>query len=56
VNRRLGGGLSWNLGRGLGGPTTLSLQAGYDRYDDAVVRDHSVRSAFGLVRLRIAAF
>jgi hypothetical protein len=50
------GGLSWNLGRGLGGPATLSLQAGYDRYDDAVVRDSSVRSVFGLVRLRIAAF
>lgn len=50
------GGLSCGLGRLLGGPTTLSFQAGYDRYDDAVYRDSSVRGVFGLVRLRVAAF
>jgi hypothetical protein len=50
------GGLSCGLGRLLGGPTSLSFQAGYDRYDDAVYRDSSVGSVFGLVRLKIAAF
>jgi hypothetical protein len=50
------GGLSCGLGRLLGGPTSLSFQAGYDRYDDAVYRESSARSVFGLVRLKIAAF
>jgi hypothetical protein len=50
------GGLSCALGRLLGGPTILSFQAGYDQYDDAVYRGSSVRSVFGLVRLKIAAF
>ena len=52
----LSGGLSCGLGRLLGGATTLSFQAGYDRYDDAVYRDSSSRGAFGLVRLKVAAF
>jgi hypothetical protein len=50
------GGLSCGLGRLLGAPTTLSFQAGYDRYEDAVYRDSSVRGVFGLVRLKVAAF
>lgn len=50
------GGLSCGLGRLLGGPTTISFQAGYDRYDDAVYRDSSMRSVFGLVRIKVAAF
>jgi hypothetical protein len=52
----LSGGLSCGLGRLLGGPTTLSFQAGYERYDDAVYPESSARGAFGLVRLRVAAF
>ena len=52
----LSGGLSCGLGRLLGGATTLSFQAGYERYDDAVYPESSARGAFGLVRLRVAAF
>ncbi len=52
----LSGGLSCGLGRLLGGPTTLSFQGGYERYDDAVYRDSSARGVFGLVRLKVAAF
>jgi hypothetical protein len=52
----LSGGLSCGLGRLLGGPTSLSFQAGYERYDDAVYPESSARGAFGLVRLRVAAF
>ena len=50
------GGLSCGLGRLLGGATSLSFQAGYDQYDDAVYRESSSRGVFGLVRLKIAAF
>jgi hypothetical protein len=52
----LSGGLSCGLGRLLGAATTLSFQAGYERYDDAVYPESSARGAFGLVRLRVAAF
>lgn len=50
------GGLSCGLGHLLGGPTSISFQAGYDRYDDAIYRDSSMRSVFGLVRIKVAAF
>lgn len=52
----LSGGLSCGLGRLLGGPTSLSFQAGYERYDDAVYRDGSARGVFGLVRLKVVSF
>jgi hypothetical protein len=52
----LSGGLSCRLGRLLGGPTTLSFQASYERYDDSVYRDGSARSVFGLVRLKVVSF
>jgi hypothetical protein len=52
----LSGGLSCGLGRLLGGSTSLSFQAGYERYDDSVYRDSSARGAFGLVRLRVVSF
>jgi hypothetical protein len=52
----LSGGLSCGLGRLLGGPTSLSFQAGYERYDDSVYRDSSARGAFGLVRLKVVSF
>ena len=52
----LSGGLSCGLGRLLGGPTTLSFQGGYERYDDSVYRDSSARGVFGLVRLRVVSF
>lgn len=52
----LSGGLSCGLGRLLGGPTSLSFQAGYERYDDSVYRDSSARAVFGLVRLKVASF
>jgi hypothetical protein len=51
----LSGGLSCGLGRLLGGPTSLSFQAGYERYDDSVYRDGSARGAFGLVRLKVVS-
>ena len=52
----LSGGLSCGLGRLLGGPTSLSFQAGYERYDDSVYRDSSARGVFGLVRLKVVSF
>ena len=52
----LSGGCSCGLGRLLGGPTSLSFQAGYERYDDSVYRDSSARGVFGLVRLKVASF
>jgi hypothetical protein len=52
----LSGGLSCGLGRLLGGPTSLSFQAGYERYDDSVYRDGSARGVFGLVRLKVVSF
>ncbi|HJR03096.1 MAG TPA: hypothetical protein VKA83_15785 [Methylomirabilota bacterium] len=52
----LSGGLSCGLGRLLGGPTSLSFQAGYERYDDSVYRDSSARGLFGLVRLKVVSF
>jgi hypothetical protein len=52
----LSGGLSCGLGRLLGGPTSLSFQTGYERYDDSVYRDSSARGLFGLVRLKVASF
>ena len=52
----LSGGLSCGLGRLLGGPTTLSFQGGYERYDDSVYRDSSARGVLGLVRLRVVSF
>ena len=52
----LSGGLSCGLGRLLGAPTSLSFQAGYERYDDSVYRDSSSRGVFGLVRLKVVAF
>src|SRR5258705_1097879 len=52
----LSGGLSCGLGRLLGGPTSLSFQAGDERYDDAVYRDSSSRGLFGLVRLKGVSF
>ncbi|HET9855095.1 MAG TPA: hypothetical protein VFR53_08565 [Methylomirabilota bacterium] len=52
----LSGGLSCGLGQLLGGPTSLSFQAGYERYDDSVYRDSSARGVFGLVRLKVVSF
>ena len=52
----LSGGLSCGLGRILGGPASLSFQAGYERYDDSVYRDSSARGVFGLVRLKVVSF
>jgi hypothetical protein len=49
-------GLSYGLGAILGAQTSVSLQAGYDRYVDAISPDSSTRGAFGLVLFRIAAF
>jgi hypothetical protein len=49
-------GLSYGLGALLGAQTTVSLQAGYDRYEDAIYPDVSTRGAFGLVLFRVAAF
>lgn len=50
------GGLSCGLGRLLGRPTTLSFQAGDDRYVDSVYPESSARGVFGLARLRVTSF
>lgn len=50
------GGLACGLGKLLGGRTTLSVQAGYERYVDAVYPESGARGAFGLVLIRVAAF
>jgi hypothetical protein len=48
--------VSCGLGRLLGGATTMSFQAGYDRYDDSIYPDSSSRGVFGLVLLKISTF
>ncbi|MGH7315629.1 MAG: hypothetical protein ACREJS_05145 [Candidatus Rokuibacteriota bacterium] len=50
------GGLSCGLGRLLGGKTTLSFQAGYDRYVDSVYPEGSARSVVGLVLFKVTSF
>jgi hypothetical protein len=50
------GGLAWGLGRILGGRTTLSIQAGYDRYVDGIYPDSSSRGVFALAFLKVASF
>jgi hypothetical protein len=49
-------GLSYGLGAILGVPSSVSLQAGYDRYVDGVYTDSSTRGAFALVLFKVAAF
>jgi hypothetical protein len=50
------GGLACGLGKILGARTTLSLEAGYDRYVDAIYPDSSARGVFGLVLIQVSAF
>jgi hypothetical protein len=50
------GGLVCGLGRLLGRRATLSVEAGYERYDDAIYPESSARGAFGLLLVRVAAF
>ena len=50
------GGLACGLGRILGGRASLSMEAGYDRYVDAVYPDASARGAFGLALLKVTSF
>jgi hypothetical protein len=52
----MSGGVSCGLGRLLGGATTMSFQAGYDRYDDSIYPDSSSRGVFGLVLLKMTTF
>lgn len=52
----LSAGLSYGLGAILGAPSSVSVQAGYDRYVDGVYPDSSTRGAFGLVLFKVAAF
>ena len=49
-------GLSYGLGPILGAQSSVSLQAGYDRYVDGIYPDSSTRGAFGLVLFKVAAF
>lgn len=49
-------GLSYGLGAILGAPSSLSVQAGYDRYVDGIYPDSSTRGAFGLLLFKVAAF
>ena len=50
------GGLACGLGKILGGRRPVSVEAGYDRYDDGIYPDSSTRGAFGLVLLKVASF
>jgi hypothetical protein len=50
------GGLACGLGRIFGGRASVSVEAGYDRYVDAIYPESSSRGAFGLVLLRVASF
>ena len=52
----LSAGLSYGLGAILGAQSSVSLQAGYDRYVDGIYPDSSTRGAFGLVLFKVAAF
>jgi hypothetical protein len=52
----LGGALSCALGRLMSARTTLSFEAGYDRYADAVVPASSSRAISGFVLLKVAGF
>ena len=52
----LSGALTYALGTLLPGRSTLSFEAGYDRYVDAVVPASSSRAISGFVLLKIAAF
>jgi hypothetical protein len=49
-------GLSYGLGAILGAQSSVTLQAGYDRYVDSIYPDTSTRGAFGLVLFKVAAF
>jgi hypothetical protein len=55
-NVNLGGALTCTLGRLLSARSTLSFEAGYDRYTDAVVSASSSRAISGFVLLRVAGF
>jgi hypothetical protein len=50
------GGMACGLGNLLGGRTTLSVEAGYQKYVDSVYPDSGARGAFALVLIRVAAF
>ncbi len=50
------GGLACGLGKILGGPASVAVQAGYDRYVDGIYPDSSTQGAFGLVLFKVAAF
>ncbi len=52
----ISGGLACGLGKILGGRTSVSIEAGYDRYVDSVYPDASARGAFGLVLLKVTSF
>ncbi len=50
------GGLAYDLGKILPGRTTVSLEAGYDRYLDDILPRRSAQSVFGFLLLKIASF
>jgi hypothetical protein len=52
----MSGGLVCGLGKLLGGPATLSVEAGYESYVDSVDPESSASGAFALVLVRVAAF
>lgn len=52
----LGGALTCALGRLISARSTLSFEAGYDRYADAVVPASSSRAISGFVLLKVAGF
>lgn len=51
----VGAGIGWDLSRWLGARSTVSVEAGYDRYMDGISPGGSSRSLFGLVLLTVKA-
>jgi hypothetical protein len=49
------GGLGWDIASHSTGRSTLSLEAGYDRYLDGILPDSSSGSVFGLLLLTITS-
>src|SRR5262245_24347355 len=52
----VGGGLAWRLGRIGALQSTVSAEAGYDRYEDRVASATPSRGAYALVLFRVSGF
>lgn len=52
----VGGGLGWDLGKLLAGRSSLSVEAGYDQYQDRISSLSSSRGVFAFVLFKITGF